>query len=347
MSNKPSAFLLMPFEEEFDPIYESFMKPALEEAGFDVHRADDIESQQNILKDIIQGISRSDLIIADLTGGNPNVFYELGVAHALRKPVVLATQSVEEVPFDLRSYRLLEYSIHFAEIGKARGKLTDYATRFLDGELRFGSPVTDFLQDTAEPNQDSVPDHKPVEDDRGFIDHLIDITEGYGRLSKVIEGVTSAQLEVNESTETATAELTQISANPSASSPAAVRKVSRRLAERIGNFNSKLKRANDEYAEIAQNIENSLEFVVSFRLEQSDLEDPTVDEQLSSMRSLLCTSINARDAYLDMASTMGQLPRIERRLNRAVTQAITEVRIMASNIDKTIASISRALKQHD
>ena len=349
MGDRSLAFVLMPFEEEFDPVYESFMKPSLEDGGFDVDRADDIESQRNILRDVLEQIERSDLIVADLTSGNPNVFYELGLAHAFRKPVVLVTQSIEEVPFDLRQYRLLEYNTHFAEIDKAREKLTDYAKRFLEGELRFGSPVTDFSQGVAGPSHtaDSIPNQQADEDDRGFIDHLIDITDGYGRLAKVIEGVTSAQLEVTESTETATAELTRISANPSTSSPAAVRRVSRRLAERIGNFNSKLKRANDEYAGIAQNIENSLESVVSFQLGQSDLADPTVDEQLSSMRYLLCSSINARNAYLDLASTMGQLPRIERRLNRAVTQAIEEISVMASNLDKTIASISRALKKHD
>ena len=91
----------MPFDKEFEGVYLGFIKPVLTDAGFAVDRADDIESQQNILRDIIEKIDQSNLVIADLTGDNPNVFYELGLAHALRKPVILITQRVADVPFRL------------------------------------------------------------------------------------------------------------------------------------------------------------------------------------------------------------------------------------------------------
>ena len=140
-----SAFVLMPFDEGFAPVYSEFIKPVLESVGVVVSRADNIESQQNILRDVMGGIGGSDLIIADLTSSNPNVYYELGVAHASRKPVIHLTQSLEEVPFDLRSHRLIEYSTHFSKIEEAREKLRNYAEAFLRGELLIGSPVTDFL----------------------------------------------------------------------------------------------------------------------------------------------------------------------------------------------------------
>ncbi len=346
MADKPIAFLIMPFGEEFDAVYESFMKPVLQGVGFEVHRADDIESQQNILKDIVDRISSSDLIVADLTGGNPNVFYELGLAHAIRKPVILATQSVEEVPFDLKSYRLLEYSTHFVEIEKSKQKLIDYANGFLEGNVPFGSPVTDFLPADLEPSwATEAQPYKIVEqDERGFLDHLIDINGGYRRLTEIIAEVTGAQDDMTQSVEDATGELTRISANPSDSSPAAVRAVSRRLAERIGTFNSRLKQANVEYASIAQDTENSLEFVVSFQLEHGELEEPAIAEGIASLRQLLPAVIEARDTYLGLAKTMAELPRLERRLNREVTRGSEEIRVMAANLDKTIASISRALK---
>ncbi len=112
-NHKPLAFVIMPFDEEFKDVYEQFLKPVLKDAGFCVKRADDILSQQNILTDVLQGIHDGDLIIADLTGENPNVFYELALAHALEKPVIMLTQSVEGIPFDLQSYRLLEYDLRF------------------------------------------------------------------------------------------------------------------------------------------------------------------------------------------------------------------------------------------
>ena len=131
-------FVLMPFDKGLDPVYSGFIKKVLEQEGFKVLRADDIQSQQSILRDIIQGIAESDLIIADLTSSNPNVYYELGIAHALGKPVIHLVQSpVEAVPFDLRSYRLITYSTNFAAIDQAKEELAEYARKFLKGELLY------------------------------------------------------------------------------------------------------------------------------------------------------------------------------------------------------------------
>jgi len=59
---------------------------------------------------IWEQVLRADLIIADLTGRNPNVFYELGYAHALHKNSILITQSIEDVPFDLRHRQMIRYA---------------------------------------------------------------------------------------------------------------------------------------------------------------------------------------------------------------------------------------------
>ena len=151
----PSVFVLMPFEKRFDAVYLDFIKNVLEEEGFEVRRADDIHSQQNILKDIIQSIRGANLIVADLTSSNPNVYYELGIAHALGRPVIHMVQSpIEDVPFDLRSYRLIAYSTHFTEIEKAKDELAKYARKFREGKLPFGNPVTDF--DPVTDNLDSL-----------------------------------------------------------------------------------------------------------------------------------------------------------------------------------------------
>ena len=86
--------------------------------------------------------------------------------------------------------------------------------------------------------------------------------------------------------------------------------------------------------------------MVSFQLEQSKLEDPEVAKQLSSLESLRSVAIEGRNSFLNMADSMNGLPRLERRLNREVARGSEEVRTMASNIDKTIGSISRALKDY-
>ena len=360
MTNKPLAFVIMPFGDEFDPIYDQFIKPTLEETGYEVKRADDMENQRNILSDVVEGIYNSSLIVADLTTTNPNVFYELGLAHALKKPVILITQSIDEVPFDLRSQRLMEYSIHFAKINEAKETLARYARGALDGSTKFGSPVTDFLpgeisldprRNSPAPTDDATTNEfltndaldNPDEDTRGFLDHLIAINDGYNRIGEIVEGVGVDLEGMTLSTNVTTEEFTRIGANPNSSSPAAARHTSRKLATQIGKFALKLKKANSEYSKIAQETENSLEFVVSFQQEQLDSNDPDVDEQLESLRSLRTAVTDGRDSFRTLADIMDGLPRLERRLNREVALASEEIRVMASNLDRTIASISRAL----
>ena len=286
MADKKSVFLIMPFDEEFDPVYSDFIKPVLEKIGFNVVRADDIQSQRSILRDVLEKINSSDLIVADLTSANPNVFYELGLAHMLRKPVILVTQSIDEVPFDLRPYRLLEYSTHFVQIEKAKEDLASYAKGFLIGEIQFGSPVTDFYQGEGgpKPSTDLAPILRTEGDERGFLDHLIDLTSAYDGIAKIAEGIASDQQELTQSLAVAAQEVSRINENPTASSPAAARGVLRRLAGRIAIFNGQLKKANANYGHIAQNTDNSLEFIATFQMEHSELEDPTVDEHISSLR---------------------------------------------------------------
>ena len=140
MSNK-KAFVLMPFAEELSDVYKYLISESLDAAGYEAKRADDILSQNNILGDIIEGIATSDLIVADLTGANPNVYYELGIAYALNKKVILLTQAIDELPFDLRSFRVVSYSIHFSKMNQAKEELIAMASEATKGNLPFGNPV--------------------------------------------------------------------------------------------------------------------------------------------------------------------------------------------------------------
>lgn len=76
-----NIFMLMPFRDDLDKIYNEYIKNPLIEEGYNINRADDISKSTNILEDIVDFIIKSDIIIADLTGKNPNVFYELGRSH--------------------------------------------------------------------------------------------------------------------------------------------------------------------------------------------------------------------------------------------------------------------------
>jgi len=79
------------------------------ELALQVMRADDFFTAQSVMTDIWNAIYNSKIIIADCTKRNPNVFYEIGIAHTLGKPTILIAQSINDVPFDLRHIRCVEY----------------------------------------------------------------------------------------------------------------------------------------------------------------------------------------------------------------------------------------------
>ena len=107
--SKDTCFVIMPFGPPFDRYFKNIFVPAIEDAGLRPIRGDSIFMPSAIMPDIWRFLSEAKVLIADLTGRNPNVFYELGLAHALQKPVILVAGSLDDVPFDLRGLRVLGY----------------------------------------------------------------------------------------------------------------------------------------------------------------------------------------------------------------------------------------------
>jgi nucleoside 2-deoxyribosyltransferase len=108
---KIQCFVIMPFgDHDLQVVYEDFVKPTLVDGcNLHVERGDDVFGSNVIMDDILKSIGAADVILADLTRKNANVFYEVGICHALGKPVLLIAQSIDDVPFDLRHRRVLLY----------------------------------------------------------------------------------------------------------------------------------------------------------------------------------------------------------------------------------------------
>jgi hypothetical protein len=109
--HKDICFIMCPFGGWNDRYCEEIFEPAVESAGMEAKRADDMYRPSAIVHDIWEYVKKSRVMLAELTGKNPNVLYELGLAHATGKPVIMVTQSMEDVPFDLRSLRVLTYDV--------------------------------------------------------------------------------------------------------------------------------------------------------------------------------------------------------------------------------------------
>lgn len=102
------AFVMMQFSG-FEELYTDVIEPLTKEFGFRPYRADQVYGPGNILEDIVRGIETAQIVIAEITPINANVFYEVGYAHALKKQTILLAENGTKLPFDLSGFRCLFY----------------------------------------------------------------------------------------------------------------------------------------------------------------------------------------------------------------------------------------------
>ncbi len=117
---RPFVFVIMPFLVEFDDVYHVAIKDACERADTYCERLDEQIFDERMLDRIYNQIAKADILVADMTGRNQNVFYEVGYAHALGKRVILITRDAEDIPFDLKHHYHLVYG---GNIGQLRSEL--------------------------------------------------------------------------------------------------------------------------------------------------------------------------------------------------------------------------------
>jgi hypothetical protein len=117
-SQKEVCFVIMPFGGWLDDYYVEIYSPAIRAVGLRSHRADDLFRPSTIINDIWSYTKKAKVLLADLTGKNANVFYELGLAHALGKPAILVAESMEDIPFDLRALRIILFDKNAPDWGQ-------------------------------------------------------------------------------------------------------------------------------------------------------------------------------------------------------------------------------------
>ncbi len=124
--------VMMPFAAEFRPVYAA-MKRCCESHQLRCLRADDIWADSTIIQDVFALLFVSRIVIVDFSGKNSNVMYETGIAHTLGKHVVPITQSIDDVPFDLRSHRVLKYLPNQQGMKRLEEQLSKRLATLLEG----------------------------------------------------------------------------------------------------------------------------------------------------------------------------------------------------------------------
>jgi len=135
--NRKLCFVLMPFAPAFRPVYETIKKVVEKDLKLICQRADDIYSDGIVIDEVWQSICRAQIIIADATGRNANVFYEMGMAHSINKHLIILTgDSPSDLPFDLRHRRVIPYNLGALSLLRAPLRKTITALKWTPPPIR-------------------------------------------------------------------------------------------------------------------------------------------------------------------------------------------------------------------
>jgi hypothetical protein len=149
MTDEKECFFISPIGDDgsdirkrSDKVMEYVIEEALSDFDYSVTRADKMDEPGSITNQIIRKIVNSDLVIADLTGHNPNVFYELAVRHATGEPFIQLIDSNESIPFDVNDDRTIHYGLGVEEADRAKRKIRSQLEMIRDDDPKFDNPVS-------------------------------------------------------------------------------------------------------------------------------------------------------------------------------------------------------------
>ena len=342
-SSKPKAFVTMPFgesdedKEMFQTTY-NFSKEKLEAFGFEVRRADETPGSSSIMRQIIQHIDESDVCVADLTGSNANVFYELAIAHSLDKPVILMTQDdVRDLPFDIASYRVYQYSDSIAGSGEVEDALRIGATAFLQGNPIFGNPVSEYFgREVRRFSPENSEEAEP-----GLYDYFDQLERSQGSILGIYGKFRSGQDDMLARMQNVTGRFQQ------ARSAHQRILLLRGFAADVDESASQMEADSRAYRDEIDWQEIALEAV----LHQVDLD---IEDNLSGylvivghLRDLDVNMANLRGALNSYAATLDGLPNVESRFNRAVGNMKDGVSYMSVLVECHRAVLLRSRKISD
>lgn len=142
---KRRCFVLMPFSAKYQEVYKQVYHPVCEANGVECWRVDEIARPGLITKDIVEGIIEADIVLADLTSKNANVFYELGIAHCVGNKTIMTSQSKDDVPFDIASNRVIFYEQSISGSKDLTKKLDAAIKELLKSLDQTNNPVQEVL----------------------------------------------------------------------------------------------------------------------------------------------------------------------------------------------------------
>jgi uncharacterized protein YoxC len=345
------VFMIMPFQEQFLGLY-NMIKDKLGDK-YEFSNAGDLDNQQCILQDIVSGIGNADVIIADVTGLNPNVFYELGLCHALNKKVILITQDISELPFDIRSYRVDEYTTDFWKVNEIINKIEKNLQGAKDGSVQFGNPIKDyypikkkeelFKEDIVINVNNEISD----EVDRGFLDFIADIDDDTNKLTDEINKMQEELNEMTQQIEYGTNEINRVSKSASSGNASFIRSIARKIGNGIQEFSNKMKSHNNKIESIWGRIENNFLDLIDNQYMENESNKLGLIKSLEGLYNMKNSIVTSNIQLETMISTFISVKGVERKLTQSVNSLEEQMRIYLSIMNAANSSIDRIISKSE
>lgn len=366
----PLAFIVIPFADDFDDVYEKLIRQPLVALGFEVRRADSLVHQRSVLQDVVVGIVDADLVIADVTGLNGNVMYELGLAHALGKATVIITRNIDELPFDLKPYRGNAYSTRFGEAEKLTETIRNIAQGVLSGEAQFSNPIQDFAPHAlsasgpggapAEARGSSEGNRPQSEGDTELLEdgeHGGDDDDpGPGLLEQVEALEAASEATVDASTQIAelmrsigakftehTERLSQVQKNLGAKGARPVMlRVFREAAQDLLQFSADLEPLNQQLSSAVGAVAVSANVIAIHRDVNTDTNREIAADEVRALTDAEDTMVSVYIATASFSEQLASLPHMEATLSKAARRSARSVNATAEIIERAQSEFSRA-----
>jgi hypothetical protein len=362
------CFVIGPIGDQFAPlgsagrekyeqaleVYEKVIHAACSQVGLDPVRADQIAMTGEITEQVFRHLYEDEIVIADVSDGNPNVMYELGLRHT-RNALTIQIGEYGQLPFDIRAIRTIEFSrsdrglidarkklINALTVGLAEGSDPVTATKVWNG----AAATTQTVEFDAEMTglETEVDD---VEED-GFLDLIVKVEEAFPRLTEAAENIGEHIEQMGSDAEAAGRDMDQLNAN---GAPASARMASvARFAKQLEAHADELQVVMDAFSQDMDEIDSSVNGILEFLDEHPEIWSAEVEEFLDSLARLSISSRGAMEnigqfagVVRDIGGYSKALRRPSKRLHVAVNTMGEKTRLM----DEWEAAVVRLRRRHE
>lgn len=316
-------------------LYESVIVAACGELGIEALRADQISVTGDITDQIFRRLFEADIVIADLTGGNANVMYELGLRHSLDALTIQIADKDTALPFDVKAVRTILVKRTEYGLIEARKSLVEAMRLGLGGEsdpvaatrvwrsaqLGILEEFSTFLEPDLLPGD---------EDEDGYIEMIAGMVEAFPRLTTITEEISDGLQEINALTTASNADINKLNAAnaPMAARITAIHEFAGRLEEKASGFNRLTVTFKDELVQLDKKVSPLLVYIA----ENPELQTAETDVFLSQIATLAGSAREGLEGLGSFATAAARLGGMSKSLKKPAAQIAGGVGRMAEAV---------------